>query len=409
MATNSNEANKSKTYEASQMHTALTLSIGAKMGEVLDNRKEDEIAQRKKLAAYLKSDPLGLKSMTMKEESGKRESMREQRELRQSENKVRINTKRGKQEKDNIFTDFGKAHGNGMHTVQIGGVFQQRADFRRHWRSDPDLRRWQQALTDNSKNNKLMFDVRDRWHPNYVYDIADLTQKHNAYYRRPYSSQDSGRQKSSADQLKELQQTLAPGPGKKKKDGTFDEYQKTLLFDPEKVPKNAVGQLMHFIRFLLFHFPRLEDAYLMIDNNGNGSVSYSEFAEALKKLRFPGDIKFIWRLLDTDKSGMIIEHEWKNLDPYLAQMRVQDKLEAMPKGGAQAQADSRRKGSVIGPSSSERSKDSQDSGDVMFGSSCVHWAPEVDAKPKTAPEQEACRFSMRFTKSHHNRDFKLRT
>mmetsp|Transcript_80048 Transcript_80048/g.139671 ORF Transcript_80048/g.139671 Transcript_80048/m.139671 type:complete len:628 (-) Transcript_80048:52-1935(-) len=319
MATNSNEANKSKTYEASQMHTALTLSIGAKMGEVLDNRKEDEIAQRKKLAAYLKSDPLGLKSMTMKEESGKRESMREQRELRQSENKVRINTKRGKQEKDNIFTDFGKAHGNGMHTVQIGGVFQQRADFRRHWRSDPDLRRWQQALTDNMRNDRLLGDVRMRWHENFKADRADLTQKHNALYRQRSNTEEAGQPKATADTVRELQVKLVPKLAKSKKKGN-------VSFNAGEREKTAVGQIMNFLIFMQVYCPRLEDAFSFIDNNGNGTVSYAEFSEALSRLQFPGDIKYIWRLIDDDHSGLITAAEWKKLEPYVLQLRIQKSL-----------------------------------------------------------------------------------
>mmetsp|Transcript_74952 Transcript_74952/g.136971 ORF Transcript_74952/g.136971 Transcript_74952/m.136971 type:complete len:597 (-) Transcript_74952:53-1843(-) len=323
-----NERKDSKPKTESVMTGALKMSLGSGMDKLHDKKKQAEEDERRRRVEYVRSDPLGLRLYDWKE-SQKKENV-EKDTLSFITKKVLYSHKR--KAENNIFKEFGKEHQTGgMHAVEVGGVLLQRADFKRHWRSDPDLRRWQQSLVDNSRNDKLLDDVRARWHPNIKADRAELGQKHNALFRQRQSSDDAGLHKSTVTKVKELQKEI--GPSKQKKFTGMPEHRASQVFlalGEKDVQKTAVGQIMHFLTFLQFHCPKFEDTFALIDNNGNGSVSFSEFSEVLKRLQFPGDIKFVWGRIDYDHGGNITLGEWRKLEPYVLQLRVQNNLRRMP-------------------------------------------------------------------------------
>merc|ERR1712176_466994 len=81
--------------------------------------------------------------------------------------------------------DFGKEHDQrAMHEVEIGGIIVKRCNYKRFWQNDKDLNRWKEGLSDNSRFDKLVFQVRSRWHNDFRADRAELTQQHNGLFRQ---------------------------------------------------------------------------------------------------------------------------------------------------------------------------------------------------------------------------------
>mmetsp|Transcript_150626 Transcript_150626/g.262392 ORF Transcript_150626/g.262392 Transcript_150626/m.262392 type:complete len:608 (+) Transcript_150626:143-1966(+) len=295
--------------------TAMMMNMGSKMTALSQKKQQEEEDARRRAGDYVKSDPLGLYARDKKQKEDLKRAFSDEKSAPVSVKKVMAGQKR-KQE-NSIFKEFGQEYeASGMGGAEMRG---RGGAFKRYWHSDPDLRRWQQALTDNMRNDRLLGDVRMRWHENFKADRADLTQKHNALYRQRSNTEEAGQPKATADTVRELQVKLVPKLAKSKKKGN-------VSFNAGEREKTAVGQIMNFLIFMQVYCPRLEDAFSFIDNNGNGTVSYAEFSEALSRLQFPGDIKYIWRLIDDDHSGLITAAEWKKLEPYVLQLRIQKSL-----------------------------------------------------------------------------------
>jgi hypothetical protein len=148
---------------------------------------------------------------------------------------------------DNIFTEFGEENDatDAKHSVITGGV-QKAMNIRKHWNSDLDIKRWQQALTDSSRFDKLITDVRHRWHPDFGMDRAQLVQKHNALFRQrdDYDRKDDA--KIAAAQLRDLQDKIKPKPkvksGKRVEIKLFEGL--SLFGSKERARASAVSEPM---------------------------------------------------------------------------------------------------------------------------------------------------------------------
>lgn len=129
--------------------------------------------------------------------------------------KVLHGRKKGKKSAPrNIFLEFGMdSDAHAMTEVEIGGVLIKRFDFKRFWQSDKDLHRWQGALNDSSRFDKLHVAVRQRWHEDFRSDRADLMANHNAF-RRQRSTPLSDAKITQAQELRLLRQKLDPKESK---------------------------------------------------------------------------------------------------------------------------------------------------------------------------------------------------
>lgn len=87
-----------------------------------------------------------------------------------------------------------------------------------HSRSDGELRLLRQTLTDNSRFDKLLHGVRQKCHPDYGAERAELAQKHNAMFRsRASSERNEPDTKLAVSELRRLQTQIAPKQKAKKK------------------------------------------------------------------------------------------------------------------------------------------------------------------------------------------------
>eukprot|EP00929_Paragymnodinium_shiwhaense_P119925 TRINITY_DN91837_c0_g1_i1.p1 TRINITY_DN91837_c0_g1~~TRINITY_DN91837_c0_g1_i1.p1 ORF type:complete len:464 (+),score=113.47 TRINITY_DN91837_c0_g1_i1:152-1543(+) len=122
--------------------------------------------------------------------------------------------KKKKKKQDDIFQDFGKEHDAlAVREVDIGGVKVQRYDFKRFWRSNEDLARFQHALHDKTRFDKLVFDVRDKYNPELGAEISELRVVHNAGARQKSSVSGAKFRRSkdaTAKELQVLQKSLRP-------------------------------------------------------------------------------------------------------------------------------------------------------------------------------------------------------
>lgn len=143
-----------------------------------------------------------------------------------------------------IFTEFGQEHDLQASLGSDGsrGSVQGSLSIRRHWKSDSDIRRWQQALTDNSRFDRLLSDVRARWHDNYGRDRAELVQKHNALFRQRHdfeTQRQTQTQEPSIGELRKLQQQLRP----RKKEKVKKKPQMAFLADFKSMLSNPISEV----------------------------------------------------------------------------------------------------------------------------------------------------------------------
>lgn len=130
-----------------------------------------------------------------------------------------------------IFTEFGEEH-NEKATLTFdsrnGGV-QRSMNIRRHWKSDTDIRRWHKALTDHSRFDRLLTNVRERFNEDFGSDRAELVQKHNALFRQRRDSEE--RSEPAIWELKKLQLQLKPKQKKLKKKKTEFSFLDSVFKD----------------------------------------------------------------------------------------------------------------------------------------------------------------------------------
>eukprot|EP00931_Biecheleriopsis_adriatica_P095215 TRINITY_DN6884_c0_g1_i1.p1 TRINITY_DN6884_c0_g1~~TRINITY_DN6884_c0_g1_i1.p1 ORF type:complete len:575 (+),score=143.36 TRINITY_DN6884_c0_g1_i1:123-1847(+) len=125
-----------------------------------------------------------------------------------------------KKVKEDIFHDFGKEHDDApiQEVKDQNGLAIYKLNYKRYWQSDRDLKRWGEALSHNIRYEKLIFQVRERWHEDMIGDRLDLKCKHSAMHRaRTAERFQSASGALSALQLKDLQKMIAPKDNKKKK------------------------------------------------------------------------------------------------------------------------------------------------------------------------------------------------
>jgi len=153
---------------------------------------------------------------------------------------VRNKGKRGKQQED-IFKEFGKEHDpNAMKQVEIGGVSSKRVNFRKHWNSDPEINRWQKSLHDNNRFDRLLGEVRHRWHPDFCAERTELIQKHNALFRQRFAAECEKMESPSpsAAQVRDLQKCISP---KTKTNRGTNSQKKATNFDATSLEATHLG------------------------------------------------------------------------------------------------------------------------------------------------------------------------
>jgi hypothetical protein len=152
--------------------------------------------------------------------------------------------RQGAEGASDIFASFGDDY---AHLSQGDEAALKSLNVRRFWKSDLDIRRWQQDLTDNSRFDKLLMDVRSTTNPEFGTYQAELVQKHNALFRqrgmidKERSAKDN---KNAAGELRQIAKQIAPKPKAKKKKTTvslafiadgmgFSGFKDKMREDPE--------------------------------------------------------------------------------------------------------------------------------------------------------------------------------
>mmetsp|Transcript_32044 Transcript_32044/g.73172 ORF Transcript_32044/g.73172 Transcript_32044/m.73172 type:complete len:689 (+) Transcript_32044:107-2173(+) len=297
---------------------------------------------------------------------------------------LRVRGRRRNSVKYDIFAEFGKDH-EGLVEIEVGGVIRQRANFRRYWHSEPELKRWKQGLLDNARHDKISDGNRriaNREHFNS--EMADLTQKHNGLFRQREPAYVPRNRAAPFRHLKELQGALmigtskAKGPSEKAKRNTMQAFlqsdflrgsgwaeqriQRILThpdgaekgstresiqtgpepghapptadegpgvlgeFDPEHLTEQEAG-IHSFFEFLRRRCPTgpngtLDDVFNAFDTKKKGVISFSDMNAGLVKLGYDGDIIHVWRLLDANSSGSVAIKDLQKLKPYIKQYEV---------------------------------------------------------------------------------------
>jgi len=109
---------------------------------------------------------------------------REKKANRRTPGLLRIRGRRRNSVKYDIFAEFGKDH-EGLVEIEVGGIVKQRANFRRYWHSEPELKRWKEGLVDYARHDKIFESNRRAVNQEYYnQEMADLTQKHNGLFRQ---------------------------------------------------------------------------------------------------------------------------------------------------------------------------------------------------------------------------------
>eukprot|EP00930_Biecheleria_cincta_P097604 TRINITY_DN89307_c0_g1_i1.p1 TRINITY_DN89307_c0_g1~~TRINITY_DN89307_c0_g1_i1.p1 ORF type:complete len:540 (-),score=108.31 TRINITY_DN89307_c0_g1_i1:24-1643(-) len=124
-----------------------------------------------------------------------------------------------KKPKEDIFHDFGKEHDDApiQEVKDANGLVAHRLNYKRYWQSDKDLKRWGESLDHHTRYDKLIFQVRTRWHEDLQGDRLDLKIKHNALIRSRQENRIKPASSASvALQLRELQNMILPKDKKKK-------------------------------------------------------------------------------------------------------------------------------------------------------------------------------------------------
>jgi len=140
--------------------------------------------------------------------------------------KVKLKVKKSRRAgDDDIFTAFGQEY---VDAGNQGDTLSRSLNVRRHWKSEPDIRRWHQDLADSSRLDKLLFDARSFGNPDFGTQQAELVQKHNALFRQrglitKERSGPAGR--NSIAEVRQMATVLAPKPKVKKQKKTIANFQ----------------------------------------------------------------------------------------------------------------------------------------------------------------------------------------
>eukprot|EP00933_Yihiella_yeosuensis_P028911 TRINITY_DN22681_c0_g1_i1.p1 TRINITY_DN22681_c0_g1~~TRINITY_DN22681_c0_g1_i1.p1 ORF type:complete len:589 (+),score=122.44 TRINITY_DN22681_c0_g1_i1:148-1914(+) len=123
-----------------------------------------------------------------------------------------------KKVKEDIFHDFGKEHDSApIQEIKVNGMVVHRLNYKRYWNSDPDLNRWTDAMKHQIRYEKLLTNVRHRWHTDLRAEQSELAIQHNSMIRRKQNySAELGTASSNAIHLRELQRKIQPMKTKKK-------------------------------------------------------------------------------------------------------------------------------------------------------------------------------------------------
>lgn len=257
---------------------------------------------------------------------------------KQSKAKAPARRKGRRKVQENIFRDFGKEHDkSALHEIEVGGIVITRANFKQFWKCDRELSRWKQDLNDHTRNDKLLVQVVNRWQPP-VEERGDRRSKKSGQ-KADSPERDLRSASTSALQLKELQHKLKPRDTKREmkkrfeslgglgglfgaKDGSekisASKSDSSGAIKQKPHPANELEETIYiFLNFLMRHVSTLEEAFTLIDRNGNGILSPSEFVTSLRDLGFTDDLKFFFRMLEKDSDGFINKSEFLNLKPYL--------------------------------------------------------------------------------------------
>jgi len=297
----------------------------------------------------LKLDPLGLGLLPAGDE-----------EKSDAVSAPRFAKRKAKKATENIFSEFGKAHDSQIfQDIDIGGVTIQRFDVRKFWKNDTDIKRWQTGMGNRSRYSKLMLAERGKYHEDIRADTAELSVQHNAGARaRSGVEADKAAWQNKVGpsiplQLRELHRQLKPQEKKKKlvakghfggplfgglKAPEIKDNDKASSKDgdlPALAPvSEGKAMINQFLQFVNQKFSSLENAFRQLDVNGNGSMSFSELSESLKRSGY-GDkdvVKSLWKTISSE-GGTITVKEWMNLKPYMIQMMA---------GSGQQQANERK-------------------------------------------------------------------
>eukprot|EP00928_Gymnodinium_smaydae_P011967 TRINITY_DN14378_c0_g2_i1.p1 TRINITY_DN14378_c0_g2~~TRINITY_DN14378_c0_g2_i1.p1 ORF type:complete len:621 (+),score=147.06 TRINITY_DN14378_c0_g2_i1:182-2044(+) len=261
--------------------------------------------------------------------------------------------RRPKKVQENIFASFGKEQdSNAVQEIQVGNVIIHRFNFKRFWQNDRDLNRFRETLGDRTRFGHLLFDTRMRNNPDLLADVAELSQKHNAFRR----SQSSKASRSSPPdekpagkpipaQLRDLQQLIRPPEAKPKKKAMpkgldlgfgFGTAKKEVEPVEEESPPELGASLTlapheelaiyGFLEFVVWNFNTLEDCYSRLDMNGNGKMSFSEFSSCLRNLGYKQDVRLVWQKICPKNVGHVSLQDFLDLKPHMLEGMVQNKI-----------------------------------------------------------------------------------
>jgi len=314
--------------------SAFFASLDEKIRHVADDEKAKIALHKKANSEYVQSDPLGLyeadgarpkkKAAPKDDEASRRASGLDGRP--QSQGGIPhhlLPPKRKKQGKDDIFTSFGKEQDK--QAVSFGEDGKLKVNYQRFEEFEMELERWHKVLGHNGRHDKLLMGVRKRGNGNFVEEMNDLKLKNNSMNRQKHAVPSVYFPSKSTPiiRMQELQQKLAPAQ-KGRKGGVAPmghaRGRMSLLNDDDDEPvERSFGeeQILSFVGFVLSFHGSLEKAFRKIDGNGSNEVSFGEWADAIKKMGFRGDAKFIFHKLDKRRDGGLNLVDFLQLRPYM--------------------------------------------------------------------------------------------
>ena len=91
--------------------------------------------------------------------------------------------------------------------------------------------------------------------------------------------------------------------------GTLLESQVTAL-SKRNYDKDLIKHGVELARFMQLEGHEVTKGFIQMDYNNSKSVSFSEFQSYCKKIRFPGDFKSVFMLLDVRAKGWLTKKTW---------------------------------------------------------------------------------------------------
>lgn len=234
-----------------------------------------------------------------------------------------------KKDKVNIFKEFGMDKLAPVQEIEVNGVVLHKLNIGLYLRADHDIQRWKESLTDHTRFNRLLGQVRKKWRK------PEEEEKEQKLRPLAEGQEIAPVDTSAAQQLKELQELLNPKMGKRKKQRTPMELDDTAttassskkqpsaestaqLSPPSNTGLAALSvpeakKLWPIINFVKVSFESFEAAFRRMDVHKVGHVSVTDMSLLFQAMGFDGDLIPMYRALRKGPASVISEEEFLSL------------------------------------------------------------------------------------------------